>query len=203
MAKRYKEIKVEKGMWLAPIWLRAQVAVTEFQSTEIEDVLKGASPFFSNEHIINKSESCICAFDDCHEVFTPKDIKEWVDDEGGRTAMCPKCHVDMIVGDYILEPLIHDRAWCEKHGLIKPIPEFNFENIANFMTWISYLKKDEHWEKNFSFNGFTGSDNKIIICYEDYNTIDSDGDGTYHEDAIPADMFDRYMYELGRKKSKK
>jgi len=41
------------------------------------------------------SQKCGCFF--CIEIFTPDAINEWVD--GGRTALCPYCGIDSLIGD--------------------------------------------------------------------------------------------------------
>ena len=49
---------------------------------------------------ILRSEVCRCFY--CLEMFSPSEIEEWVDEdeetEIGRTAMCPKCGIDSVIG---------------------------------------------------------------------------------------------------------
>src|SRR6185295_5618125 len=44
------------------------------------------------------SESCGCFY--CSETFPPDGIKDWIDEpiEGGRTALCPNCGIDSVIG---------------------------------------------------------------------------------------------------------
>lgn len=47
-----------------------------------------------NRQRIAQSEVCGCFY--CLAVFTPAEIKEWVDDDD--TPLCPKCGVDSVLG---------------------------------------------------------------------------------------------------------
>jgi hypothetical protein len=53
---------------------------------------------------IEKSKICGCFF--CEKMFLPEQITEWVDpsdpiesDGRGRTALCPHCSIDSVIGD--------------------------------------------------------------------------------------------------------
>lgn len=52
-----------------------------------------------NKVYLTSSDNCGCYF--CLNIFDPKEITEWTDD--GETAICPKCHVDSVVGDSTTE----------------------------------------------------------------------------------------------------
>lgn len=43
---------------------------------------------------IERSELCGCFY--CEKVFSPAEIGEWID--GGKTAMCPRCGIDSVIG---------------------------------------------------------------------------------------------------------
>jgi hypothetical protein len=43
---------------------------------------------------IECSELCGCFY--CEKVFSPVEIKEWID--GNKTAMCPHCGIDAVIG---------------------------------------------------------------------------------------------------------
>jgi hypothetical protein len=45
---------------------------------------------------IARSTSCGCFY--CLAVFLPAEIEDWVDDEP-RTALCPRCGIDSVIGD--------------------------------------------------------------------------------------------------------
>lgn len=43
---------------------------------------------------LEKNTICGCFY--CLSIFPPSDIFEWIDD--GKTALCPKCPVDSVIG---------------------------------------------------------------------------------------------------------
>jgi len=51
---------------------------------------------FKNVTEILQSKICGCFC--CKEVYAPSVIKEWVD-EDDKTAICPKCEIDSVLGD--------------------------------------------------------------------------------------------------------
>jgi len=57
----------------------------------------------NNEDEINASEECGCFH--CLEVFPKEEIDEWVDSDGGMSAVCPKCSVESVIGDAAGFPL--------------------------------------------------------------------------------------------------
>ncbi|WP_212721177.1 cytoplasmic protein [Zooshikella ganghwensis] len=52
---------------------------------------------YHREQVLN-SEVCGCFH--CTAIFTPDKIVEWTDFEGevGRTALCPECTIDSVIG---------------------------------------------------------------------------------------------------------
>ena len=64
---------------------------------------------FSSRHEkqILASEICGCFY--CLNTFKPSEIVEWIDEAevtgGGRTAMCPKCGIDSIIGSASVYPI--------------------------------------------------------------------------------------------------
>ena len=50
---------------------------------------------------IEKSEKCACFY--CGRTFSPSEIEDWAD--GGKTALCPFCDVDSVIGDGAGYPL--------------------------------------------------------------------------------------------------
>lgn len=52
---------------------------------------------FENKEEIMKSNTCGCFY--CKEMFAPSEIKEWVGDKSGDTALCPYCFVDSVIGN--------------------------------------------------------------------------------------------------------
>jgi hypothetical protein len=56
----------------------------------------------SNKHRaeILASKRCGCFY--CYALFSPREIKEWTDQDlkgQGQTAICPKCGTDSVLGD--------------------------------------------------------------------------------------------------------
>ena len=44
-----------------------------------------------------KDKSCGCFY--CYKVFDPNEIKDWIKDRNGDTAICPYCGIDSIIGE--------------------------------------------------------------------------------------------------------
>ena len=68
----------------------------------------------SSEHLeeLLSSESCSCFH--CLEIYSPKEIVEWVDD--GQCAMCPKCGIDSVIGSRSGFPITKEfLSSMEKH----------------------------------------------------------------------------------------
>ena len=57
-----------------------------------------------NRESIEKSEKCACFY--CGKIFSPSEIEDWAD--GGRTALCPFCDVDSVIGDGAGYPLTEE-----------------------------------------------------------------------------------------------
>ena len=58
---------------------------------------------FSSRHrrSISFSKKCGCFY--CFKIFTPREIKDWIDEDEkgkGQTAICPYCGIDSVIGDY-------------------------------------------------------------------------------------------------------
>lgn len=71
------------------------------QNPEHGDVLAAQRYASDNRKAIGKSSICGCF--SCLNTFGPGEIKEWVDNN--RTALCPKCRIDMVLGDFSGYPL--------------------------------------------------------------------------------------------------
>lgn len=57
---------------------------------------------------ISGSASCGCFY--CCATFAPSAIEDWVDEDDagvGRTALCPRCGIDSVLGDKAGFPLTH------------------------------------------------------------------------------------------------
>ena len=51
---------------------------------------------YNNKGEIKNSNSCGCFY--CCRFFAPRKITDWAD-KGGRTALCPYCGIDSVLGD--------------------------------------------------------------------------------------------------------
>lgn len=63
----------------------------------------------NNRKALETSQLCGCYY--CEQTFSPREITVWVDEdkEGwGRTALCPRCHIDAVLGDTQGIGLSHD-----------------------------------------------------------------------------------------------
>jgi hypothetical protein len=51
----------------------------------------------NHEAEIAASEWCGCFY--CRRIFRPVEIREWIEEfGGGKTALCPKCGIDAVLG---------------------------------------------------------------------------------------------------------
>ena len=58
--------------------------------------LDKAHKYSSNHrHELEKDNICGCFF--CLKIYNPIEIEEWTD--GGKTAICPKCDIDSVIGE--------------------------------------------------------------------------------------------------------
>ena len=49
-----------------------------------------------NRKEIEASDNCACI--SCCEIFNPSEVEEYIDE--GETALCPKCGIDAVIGDF-------------------------------------------------------------------------------------------------------
>jgi len=62
---------------------------------------------FLNQEAVNASELAGCFY--CCEVYPPSQVKRWVPENcGGKTAICPKCGIDSVLGSASGYPLTAD-----------------------------------------------------------------------------------------------
>jgi hypothetical protein len=68
----------------------------KYQQSLLEDAHQHCS-FHLNE--IVESTFCGCFY--CLSIFKPAEIVEWTDenDARGKTALCPRCGIDSVIGD--------------------------------------------------------------------------------------------------------
>jgi hypothetical protein len=61
------------------------------------DYMRAHKHSSAHEYELWQSGWCGCFY--CLEIFDREEITEWVNDEGGRTALCPYCGIDSVIGD--------------------------------------------------------------------------------------------------------
>lgn len=68
----------------------------------------------NNFETLQKSKQCGCL--ECGKIFSPSEIKEWIETEREKTALCPYCGIDRVFGDYNydLENITKAKYWEEK-----------------------------------------------------------------------------------------
>jgi hypothetical protein len=71
----------------------------------------------SSNHRAELSESDICGCFYCLEVYSPKEIKDWIDDD--KCALCAKCGIDSVIGSASNYPITKD--------FLKQMREYWFE----------------------------------------------------------------------------
>lgn len=47
-----------------------------------------------NREALQRVDRCGCFY--CLAIFDPQEIEEWIEDEGGDTALCPRCEIDSV-----------------------------------------------------------------------------------------------------------
>ena len=67
------------------------------------DYIKAHKYCFANKQMLEKDTKCGCFH--CSHVFSPNEITEWVEDIPERTAICPYCGVDAVIGESAGYPL--------------------------------------------------------------------------------------------------
>lgn len=71
----------------------------------------------SNQHRGEVLASASCGCFSCLESFPSAEIREWID--GGQTALCPRCHVDAVVGS--------ETGYLQDEGFLAAMHAFWFE----------------------------------------------------------------------------
>lgn len=75
----------------------------------IQQVLEAHKHSSHNEEELWNSIMCGCFY--CQKVFAPLEVKEWIDERKGtglnlRTAICPHCGIDSVLGDASGYPVV-------------------------------------------------------------------------------------------------
>ena len=54
---------------------------------------------FSSNHREQLLNDKVCGCFYCEHIFSPNEIKDWIDDDPGGTAVCPYCGIDAVIGE--------------------------------------------------------------------------------------------------------
>ena len=60
-------------------------------------IIEAHKSSMSNFNQLEASSICGCFY--CLKIFDPAEIKEWIEDKNGPTALCPYCDIDSVIGD--------------------------------------------------------------------------------------------------------
>lgn len=85
---------IENGAYL-PISDSEFEQTTFSLSTDTELMKKAHGCCTANENALDDSDSCGCFY--CLTIYEPSEIKEWIEDKNGNTAICPHCGVDAVL----------------------------------------------------------------------------------------------------------
>lgn len=62
-----------------------------------EDIITAHIYSSGHRNELEKDKLCGCFY--CCKVFNPNEIKDWIKDKNGDTAICPYCGIDSIIGE--------------------------------------------------------------------------------------------------------
>ena len=86
----------------------------ELTQAELDQVWKSS---FKNYDLLSKSDVCLCFF--CLSRFSFQDIKEWISEfESGKTAVCPLCGIDSVIGSKFGMELDEDGSELDEDFLL-------------------------------------------------------------------------------------
>lgn len=66
-------------------------------------VLDAHARCICNREALQRVDRCGCFY--CLAIFDPQEIGEWIEDEGGDTALCPRCGIDSVLPESDEYPL--------------------------------------------------------------------------------------------------
>ena len=62
----------------------------------MKDYIKAHEFCYNHQDDLLKDKKCGCFY--CLEIFSPKEIEQWMSDRAG-TAICPYCSMDTVIGE--------------------------------------------------------------------------------------------------------
>lgn len=96
-----------------------QINLSMNNSLTQEDIISAHDDASYHRFEIEKSSSCGCFY--CLRIFTPVEIKEWID--GDQTVLCPYCGIDSVIGSASKWDINHEflqkmqHHWFAQHYL--------------------------------------------------------------------------------------
>jgi hypothetical protein len=67
------------------------------------DVITPHMHCFNNCQSISLSKNCVCIY--CKQTFPKDSVIDWVETETEKTAICPFCGIDAVIGDATNAPI--------------------------------------------------------------------------------------------------
>ena len=71
-----------------------------------------------NREALQRVDRCGCFY--CLAIFDPQEIEEWIEDEGGDTALCPRCEIDSVPPNRAT--ILWRKISCAEHCFINTGP---------------------------------------------------------------------------------
>ena len=99
--------------------------MTEYTYRELDTAHKKS---FQNEPLVKRAKDCGCYC--CLEHFSPAEITYWVEDKLYRTAMCPKCDIDSVLTEEVLDRVPDDLLVAMQKTYFGVLTSVSLENPA-------------------------------------------------------------------------
>lgn len=61
------------------------------------DIIEAHRSCIANYEQLKASPRCGCFY--CGRIYDPREIKEWIEDRDGLTALCPHCGIDAVIAE--------------------------------------------------------------------------------------------------------
>ena len=89
----------EFGMWIRPVNIDTDKKRIgkEVKTMDKSQVIKAHE--FSMNHKEKLQKDTVCGCFHCLKIFSPDEIKKWINDPQ-KTALCPYCGIDSVIGSY-------------------------------------------------------------------------------------------------------
>lgn len=91
----------------------------EIGGKNLKDYIEAHKHCTNHKNSLSNDDLCGCFY--CLEIFSPKEITEWIGDKEG-SAMCPYCGIDSVIGESSGYPITKK--------LLKRMSEYWFDDIG-------------------------------------------------------------------------